>query len=137
MPKETAYSLGSDAVVTDQPATQRIDGGASATDAPTPATDSASKVSVVRDTAAPGVFVVMHDSVSNWVKGCRVTIDTIFHHDNPYRVQSWERLVRLGAVKPESDPDAAAVPVAEPLSSPPPIMMAEAAGQLTVPMERK
>lgn len=77
-------------------------------------------------------WVVMHDSVSNWVRGCRVTIDSVFHKDHPTRDHEWARLVRLGAIKPESDPEAAAVPVAEPLSSPPPIMMATPNGQLTV-----
>lgn len=79
-------------------------------------------------------WVVAHDAVSNWVRGCRVTIDNLFHRDHPTRDEAWARLVRLGAIKPESDPEAAAIPPAEPLPSPPPIMMASTAGQLTVPM---
>ena len=87
-------------------------------------------------TAAPapkaGVYVVMHGAVSNWVRGCRVTIDDLFHEKHPTRQHAWERLIRLGAIKPATDPEAAAVPEAEPLPSPPPIVMTEAAGQITV-----
>lgn len=84
--------------------------------------------------ASPGVFVVMHDAVSNWVKGCRLTIDDLYHQNHPTRDREWERLQRLGAIKPASDPDAAALPEAEPLASPPPILMAQPDGQLTVPV---
>ena len=112
MPKETVYPA--DAPVPDAPAT------------PAPDTKGAPKAKPT-DT-----WVVMHDSVSNWVRGCRVTIDSLFHKDHPTRDHEWERLVRLGAIKPESDPEAAAIPVAEPLPSPPPIMMANPGGQLTV-----
>ena len=111
MPKETVYAA--DAPI-DAPAAD-----------PAPAKDAPS----ARPT---DTWVVVHDSVSNWVKGCRVSIDDIFHKDHPTRDHAWARLVRLGAIKPESDPQAAAIPEAEPLPSPPPIMMANPGGQLTV-----
>lgn len=83
-----------------------------------------------------GRHVVMHGAVSNWVRGCRVTKDDLYHKDHPTRDYEWERLLRLGAIKPESDPEAAAVPEAEPLPNPPPILIA-APDNLQVPFRRR
>ena len=116
MPKETTFAA--DALAIDVP-----------TDAAPASSASDAPKAKPTDT-----WVVMHDSVSNWVKGCRVTIDSLFHKEHPTRNAAWERLVRLGAVRPESDPEAVVIPVAEPLPSPPPIMMGGREGHLTVPV---
>lgn len=80
--------------------------------------------------------VVMFGAVSNWVRGCRITKDDLYHPDHPTRDHEWERLLRLGAIKPESDPEAAAVPEAEPLPNPPPILI-DAPNNLQVPFRRR
>lgn len=74
--------------------------------------------------AASQTYVVMFGGVSNFVRGCRVTIDDMYHADLPGRDACWQRLIDLGAIKPESDPEAAAVPMATPWASPPPIVPA-------------
>lgn len=81
-------------------------------------------------------WIVVHDAVANFGKGCRVTIDDLYHAKLPGRDQHFQRLVDIGAIKPESDPTAAALPEAEPLGAAAPIIMAGAEGNLT-PMLRQ
>lgn len=76
-------------------------------------------------------WVVVHDSVAHFVKGCRLSIDDLYHAKLPGRDQHWQRLVDIGAIKPEGDPVAASLPVAEPLGAAAPIIMAGAEHNLT------
>jgi hypothetical protein len=71
-----------------------------------------------------GIHVVMFDGVSNYPKGARLGIDDLYHADLPGRKDHWQRLLDLGAIKPESDPEAAALPVAYPTSGGAPVIPA-------------
>lgn len=57
-------------------------------------------------------YVVVFDAVGNYPRGARVTADDLYHADMPGRDAQWRRLVDLGAVKPGSDEEAKAIPVA-------------------------
>lgn len=84
------------------------------------------------DSAKSGdVFVVMHTAVANFTRGARVTIDHLYHKNHPSRDAEFRRLQDLGAIKPESDPEAAALPVTYPEIGAAPIIMAGAENNLT------
>lgn len=84
-----------------------------------------------QDAKSGDVFVVMHTAVSNFTRGARVTVDHLYHKNHPSRDAEFRRLQDLGAIKPESDPEAAALPVTYPAIGAAPIIMAGAENNLT------
>ena len=85
----------------------------------------------------PEVYVVMHTALANFVRGCRITTDHLYHPGHPTRDAEWQRLIDLGAIKPEGDPEAAAVPETQPASGAMPIIFAGAGNDLTPQLRQR
>ena len=84
-------------------------------------------------------YVVTTGQLSQFPRGCRVSQDDLFDADDPGRDGKLARLLRVGAIQPETDPEAAAIPEAHPIwgwHHRPPVNPDGYVGDLTVSLEK-